>query len=140
MPSVHDLIHEFIYWILFSTFVKKWIYLTELYFIIFIISFYLFFLSITPYNYQMFSTFGPSIYRPMTLRDKMIVGEPSSFINVCQIVTTLTPRRKGGGGESSGADNKCVLCFFLYSFLVFSCLLYFCCTNARNLKMQHVKQ
>ena len=76
----------------------------------------------------------------MTLRDKMIVGEPSSFINVCQIVTTLTPRRKGGGGESSGADNKCVLHFFLYTFFVFSCLLYFGCTNARNLKMQNVKQ
>ena len=65
----------------------------------------------------MFSTFGPSIYRPMTLRDKMIVGEPSSFINVCQIVTTLTPRRKGGGGESSG--DKCVLHYHLFIFILY---------------------
>ena len=38
---------------------------------------------------KLLCTFGSSIYRPMTLANDIIVGEPSSFAGVSQVVTIL---------------------------------------------------
>ena len=38
---------------------------------------------------KLLCTFGSSIYRPMTLANDIIVGEPSSFADVSQVVTIL---------------------------------------------------